>query len=54
MLRKYLEDVLLLAGCGLIVTGVHQIYPPAAWIVAGAMLIGIAVLVGKAKADASE
>ncbi len=45
-LRKYLDDFLALAGGALITVGVWQIYPPAAWIVAGVMLIALGVLYG--------
>ena len=46
MMTKYLDDLLILAGCILVALGVYQIYPPAAWIVGGAELIGLGVLTG--------
>ena len=45
-MRKYLDDLLVLSGCAVITVGVWQIYPPAAWIVAGVMLIALGVLYG--------
>lgn len=53
-LRRYADDLLLLAGCGLIVTGVAQVSGPLAWIVAGILLIGLAALIGKAKSHVIE
>lgn len=47
---RFLDDIFLLVGCALIVVGVWQIFPPAAWVVAGLMLVGLAYLVGKVKA----
>ncbi|KRT76707.1 MAG: hypothetical protein XU14_C0033G0005 [Armatimonadetes bacterium CSP1-3] len=53
-LQKYLEDIVLFTGGSLVVVGVHQIYPPAALVVAGLMLIGVAILIGKVRANASK
>lgn len=47
---RYLDDILLLVGGVLIVVGIWQIYRPAAFVVAGLMLIGLAYLIGKVKA----
>lgn len=46
---KYIDDLLILAGCGLIVTGTYQICPAATWFVGGIMLIGFGVLIGLGK-----
>ena len=43
---RYLDDLLLLAGCVLILIGVYQVCPVATWFVAGAMLIVSGVLIG--------
>lgn len=53
-LRRYADDMLLLAGCACVVVGVAQISGPLAWIVAGIMLIGLAALIGKAKSHVIE
>ena len=53
-LWKYLDDIVLFAGCTLVIAGVHQVYPPAALVVAGLMLIGMSILIGKVRANASE
>lgn len=38
---SYLGDLMILAGAGVLVYGVHQVYPPAAWIVAGIILVTV-------------
>lgn len=43
---KYLDDVLLLAGCGCVLYGLSLWSAAITWIVGGLMLIGLAVLVG--------
>lgn len=50
-ISKYLDDGLLAAGCGCVVAGVY-ILAGIGWalVVGGLMLIGLAVMVGKAKA----
>ena len=45
----YLDDLLLLAGCGCVLYGLSLWSAVITWIAAGAMLIGAAVLVGKVK-----
>jgi uncharacterized membrane protein SirB2 len=45
-MTKFLDDILILAGCGLILVGVHEVLPVATWFVAGVMLIVMGVLVG--------
>ena len=45
-MAKYLDDILFLIGCGLVVYGVWLIYVPAAWIVAGILTIVFGGLVG--------
>lgn len=47
MIRRNLDDLLLLAGCVCIVAGVAMWSVPAALIVAGLLLIGLGFLVGK-------
>ena len=49
-LRKFSDDILLMAGCASILYGLAQINIPLTWISGGIMLIGLAVLIGKAKA----
>ena len=49
MLRKYIDDLLLLAGCVCILYGLSQWSIIVTWIVAGLMLIGLAALIGKVK-----
>jgi len=53
-LRRYIDDVLLLAGCGCILIGLALWSPIATWIVAGLMLIGYGVLIGKVKSNVIE
>lgn len=48
-LRKYIDDLLLLAGGACILYGLAQWSIIATWIVAGLMLIGLAALIGKVK-----
>jgi len=45
-----LDDLLLLAGCGCILYGLSMWSVVITWIVAGLMLIGLAILVGFRKA----
>lgn len=47
-MRKFLDDVLILAGCGSILYGTWLVNPIAVWFVAGAMLILAGVLAGVA------
>lgn len=48
---KYLEDALFLLGAGSLVTGVAYLSIPAAFIVAGVLMMAMAFIVGKAKAS---
>lgn len=48
-LLRFLDDILLVAGCICVLYGFSLINTAATWIVAGGMLIGLAYLVGKAK-----
>lgn len=48
-LRDYLDDILLLAGCGVILIGLAQYSVIVTWLVGGLMLIGFSVLVGKVR-----
>jgi hypothetical protein len=45
-LQKHLDDILILAGCGLILYGTSLISVIAPWFVAGAMCISLGFLVG--------
>lgn len=47
---KYLPDVLALMGAGAILYGVHGIYPPAAWILAGAGVLAIGLIFARGEA----
>ncbi len=46
-MKGYVDDVLLILGCACIVIGVAMLNVPAAVIVCGVLLIGLAVIVGK-------
>ncbi len=50
LLRDYLTDILLMAGCGCILYGLAQWSPVITWIVGGGMLIGMGFMIGKVKA----
>lgn len=52
MIRKYADDVLILAGCVCLVYGIWQFSPAAAWIVGGLALVAFGAIYGKVKADA--
>jgi len=54
LLRNYLDDLLMLAGCGCILIGLALWSPIATWIAAGLMLIGFGVLIGKVKSNVIE
>lgn len=45
---RYLDDLLALTGCALILVFVYHIEPVFLWLVGGLMCIGFAVLVGMA------
>lgn len=45
-LLKYLDDLLVLIGCGMILYGTYRVWPEATWFMGGVMLIGLGVLVG--------
>jgi len=47
-IANYLDDVLVLAGCGVILTGLSLWNPVVTLVVAGAMLISFGLLMGKA------
>lgn len=49
-LVNFLDDLLLLAGGSCIVYGLSMWSIPAAWVFAGAFMIGFGVLIGKVKA----
>ena len=49
-LANYLDDFLLLVGCGLIIYGLSILGAALAWIGAGIMLIVFAVMIGKLRA----
>lgn len=45
-MRKYLDDLLVLAGCILILIGVYNVCPVATWFVAGGMCIAGGIVYG--------
>ncbi len=49
-LYRWLDDLLLLAGCGCVLYGLSLWSAVITWIVAGLMLVGLAVLIGLEKA----
>lgn len=51
LVRNYLDDLLLLAGCGCIVYGLSLWNVVVMWVVLGIILIGFGALIGKAKAQ---
>jgi hypothetical protein len=46
LVRKYGDDLLVLAGCGCILYGTWLLSIIAVWFVGGGMLIGLGLLVG--------
>lgn len=46
---KYIDDILWIGGCVLVVAGVGMIYIPAAFIVAGAACIASGLMIAKAR-----
>jgi len=48
-INKFLDDLLLVAGCICILVGLAQWNLVVTWVVAGLMLIGWGVLIGKVK-----
>lgn len=48
-LSQYLDDILLLAGCACVLYGLSMWSAIITWIVAGAMLIGMAFMIGKVR-----
>jgi hypothetical protein len=49
-----MDDLLLFGGCASIVVGVAQLNVPAAFIVAGLLMIGVGLLIGKQNALAAK
>lgn len=47
---RWLDDVLVLAGCGLVLVFVYQVWPVGTWLIGGLMLIVVGVLIGRMKA----
>jgi hypothetical protein len=45
-MKRYLDDLLALAGCALILYGVWILYPNLIWFVAGGMLLIFSVMIG--------
>jgi uncharacterized membrane protein SirB2 len=43
---KFLDDILIFAGCGLILIGTFQVMPVATWFVAGGLLVALGVMYG--------
>lgn len=52
-MRYYIDDILTLAGCGLIVYGTIRIAPELAWFVAGAIFIFWGFAFGRGLSNAS-
>ena len=48
-ISKYIDEILILAGCACILIGLSTWSSMITWIVAGWMLIGFAVMIGKAR-----
>ncbi len=48
-LGSFVDDLLLLAGLGAITWGVRMVYEPAAYVVGGLSLCGLAFVVSRAK-----
>lgn len=46
LFNKVLDDLLILAGCGLILAGTYQVNPMATWFVGGVMAITLGILIG--------
>lgn len=49
-LKSVLEDVVGVAGVGLVAYGAWAIYPPAGFIVAGLFMVSVAAAAGRARA----
>jgi hypothetical protein len=49
VMTKYLDDLLILGGCGLVLYGTFLVNPVAVWFVGGGMLIALGVLFGAGK-----
>jgi hypothetical protein len=45
-LQKHSDDILIMAGCGLILYGISLVSIPWTWVVAGIMCLVLAVLIG--------
>lgn len=45
-MKKYLDDLLALAGCALILYGVWITYPKLIWFVSGGMCLVFSVMIG--------
>ena len=45
-LQQFLDDLLILAGCALVLVFVFQVWPVGTWLVGGLMLIVFGVLIG--------
>jgi hypothetical protein len=50
-LARFLDDILILAGCACILYGLSLWNVVVTWIVAGLILIGLAYLIGKARSN---
>ena len=48
MIKKYLDDILVVAGGACVLYGVAQLSPILAWITGGIMLIGAGLAIRKA------
>lgn len=45
-LVSILDDVLYLAGCGMVLEFVRLVWPVGVWLISGLMLIGLGLMVG--------
>jgi hypothetical protein len=48
-MKKYLPDVMLMAGAGCFSYGAWSAWPPAGWLVAGALLIAAGIQIARAE-----
>lgn len=50
-MKKYLDDILIVCGCLLILAGTYQVNPILVWFVGGGMLVVFGFLFGMAPED---
>jgi hypothetical protein len=54
MVKEYIDEILLLAGCGCIVYGLALWNATVAWVAAGLLMFGWAFLIGKVRSSSNE